>query len=399
MTRRTSSPDLTPEAARYLDGMRSLRPPVDLVEHVMVEVEATPQERLGFAGLPRPVLFAAGAVAVAAAVVALAALLQSAPNVGPHTTPAPSVSEQSSLDQLRSAGEVVNRTPVEVDRVPKFFAHGYLWMEDSTSVEIGPSGELVRFDPTTGEMDILDLTRRPGGPPNATADKTSVWAVDGFHHELVQIDPGTLTEVRRVRTGTQVRDFAVADGIAWFIDSLRDDVVRLDLASGDVTARVSLQAPAAVLLDGDTLWVGREDGALSRLDAGTGAVQEEFVTRVVAFDLSDAGDAILIYGGITGLVRVDKSTGVMTVVNALQPGDEIPADDVTAPMSADGRVWATTNASGHLVELDPFSLEPIAALQLGLTSFQGLVAAGDTLLVVGTDSAEDAYLVQVSPTP
>ena len=50
MTRRPSSPDLTPEAARYLDGMRSLRPPVDLVEHVMVEVEATPQERLGFAG-------------------------------------------------------------------------------------------------------------------------------------------------------------------------------------------------------------------------------------------------------------------------------------------------------------------------------------------------------------
>jgi outer membrane protein assembly factor BamB len=408
MTRRTSSPDLTPEAARYLDGMRSLRPPVDLVEHVMVEIEATPQERLGLAALPRPVLYA-GVAAVAAAVVALAVLLRPAPpNVGPQTTPSPEASAQS-LDQLPSAGEVVSRTPADVDQVARFFAHGYLWMEDVKLDEQTTSGELVRVDPATGAFDVLDVTRRIGLELNAIADETSVWArndvsltpsgVEIAFDELVEINPESLTEVRRIPTRRQLGDYVVADGVAWFIDALANELVRLDLTGRAETIRVSLPAAAALLLDGDTLWVGREDGALSRLNAATLAKEDEYVTRVVAFDMSDAGDAILIYGGIGGLARVDKSTGAVTVVNAHEPGDDIPADEVGAPTYAGGRVWATTHASGHLVELDPVSLEPIAALQLGYTSFQGLVAGGDALWVVGIDSAEDAYLVQLSPTP
>ena len=90
------------------------------------------------------------------------------------------------------------------------------------------SGELVRVDPETGAMDILDVTGRIGFALNATADETSVWALDNFTHELVEIDPETLTEVRRVRTRTQVGQFAVAGGIAWFIDALTDEMVRLD---------------------------------------------------------------------------------------------------------------------------------------------------------------------------
>ena len=99
---------LPPDAERQLIRMRSLEPPVDLVDSIMAEVEATPQIRAG------PDLRAVSGFVLAAATVllAMAVLLRlGAPNIGPAPTPVP-------LDQLPSAGTVEARISVDAGDVP-----------------------------------------------------------------------------------------------------------------------------------------------------------------------------------------------------------------------------------------------------------------------------------------
>ena len=194
------------------------------------------------AALPRPRIIASGVAAALAAVLALASLLRPAsPNLGPQTTPTPESSAQL-LDQLPSAGEVVNVRQIPFRGFyPRLLAHGYLWLEDEDS------GELMRVDPATSAIDVLAVAGRFAFGLNVTADETSVWALDAPKHQLVEIDPESLTEVRRVRTRAPVLAFVVAGGVAWFIDELTYELVRLDLSSETIDRRVALPGPSQLL--------------------------------------------------------------------------------------------------------------------------------------------------------
>jgi streptogramin lyase len=377
--------DLAPEAASYLDRMRSLERPIDLVDRIMAEVEGTPQARPGLAVLPKPVMVAA---AVAAVLVAVALLLRfGQPNVGPQPSPS-----QVPSGQLPSAGTVLNRFPTISTYEPAVVGDGFLWMEDEVR------GELIRVDLETGNETAIDIIRdSAGGAVRATVDETSVWVFDGATNELVEIDPESAEEVRRIPIGCCAGRFAVAGGVAWLADSEAKTLSRIDLEAEEVDLSVPLQATGVLLIDGESLWVGREDGALTRLNAVTGAVEDEVTTQVVAFKLFRIGDTIVVDGGSSGIVSVDVGSMEVTGrVSQFEEGQFDPsAPAFTGVAAGDGRLWAT-NESGQLLELDPTSLQPLAALSLDLTELQVVYGVG-ALWTVGTDTSGNGVLLQVEP--
>src|SRR5207253_908762 len=132
MNRKPLPSDMTPEAVRYLDRMRSLEPPIDLVDRIMAEVEATPQLRPGLVAVPPPMMVAATVAAAAAVLLAFALLVRLAPNVGPAPSPSPGGA------RLPTAGTVLHRFPTISTYRPAVVGHGFLWMEDAVR------GNLIR---------------------------------------------------------------------------------------------------------------------------------------------------------------------------------------------------------------------------------------------------------------
>ncbi|HEX6014418.1 MAG TPA: hypothetical protein VFY87_22000, partial [Geminicoccaceae bacterium] len=93
-------------------------PPIDLVDSIMAEVEATPQVR----AWPDVRTIASFTLAAAAALLAIVVLLRfGAQNVGPAPTQVP-------LDELPSAWRLEARISVDANDVPAAFGHGFLWL-------------------------------------------------------------------------------------------------------------------------------------------------------------------------------------------------------------------------------------------------------------------------------
>ena len=381
MTRRAMPSDLPPDAARYLAQMRSLDRPPDLVDRVMAEVEATRQERAAFFSTIPNWLLVAGAVAAAILVAAL--LLRFAPpNVGPETSPTPAPS-----GQLPSAGTIVNRFAVDPSYRMLFYAHDFLWMQRDES------GRLIRVDPTTGAVDTLLVTAGAEGV-RVAADETSIWALDNRDHDLVEIDPRALLEVRRVHIGgLSSRAFAVGGGAAWTGND--EGVARFDLGTGIEDFRTPNLVPHVIVLDSNNVWVGEDDGQLTRLNANTGEIEAQVATQVVAFGMAQAGDIIVVYGGVVGTVSVSTATHEI-VARTPNFGSPVQEEGTTlgTPAAGGGRVWATMGSA--IVEVDPTTLRPIAALQLD-GSDHGYAYGGGALWISGTDATGAGVLLQIEP--
>ena len=364
---------LPPDAERQLMRMRSLEPPIDLVDSIMAEVEATPQVR------PGPDLRAASgfALAAAATLLAIALLLRfGAPDVGPTPSAVP-------LDQLPSAGSVEARISIEPDDVPATFGHGFLWLTNAST------GELVRMDPSNGSIfSPLKVTEPGSSMPIALTD-SAVWVADRRDASLVELDPATLEELRRIGVEGTITAMASDGTNLWLLDEEAGQVLRLDAAAGTTTVSVPIEGPSALLVHAGAVWVGDVAGAVVRLDSESGDVTGRIdvgnvVRRLVAdgdtlFVLGDAGDP---------LARIDIGSMDVAARGA----------NVRAAVAEDGQAWAILG-SGHLVRLDPAMLQPVAADLLELDAAGTLALGGGSLWTTGLDEAGDAYLLQVRPTP
>jgi hypothetical protein len=369
MSHRPLPPDLTPAAAGYLDRMRSLERPVDLVDRVMREVESTSQARRGLAALPMPVLIAG---AVAAALLAVAILLRVAqPNIGPQ--PSPTLTPTQAV--------VLQRIPTISTYSVAVFGHGYLWLEDQRR------GQLIRVDPQTGVIDdALSITGASvGGGLHPAVGLTSLWVVNNSTQELVEIDPDTNQEVRRIKTNILATELAVAGDVAWLVDSGAEGVARVDLTTGVVDLRTPFPGAVAVLVDGDAVWVAGIDGTLTLLKSASREGELQVQTDVPAVRAVQNGRTILIsgFGGILASVDLDN----LTVTGRRTEGGGVAVGD--------GRVW--TDAAGNIIELDPTTLEPISALTVDPIQPHGLVFGAGSLWTVGIDASGKSTLLEIEP--
>ena len=364
---------LPPDAERQLMRMRSLEPPVDLVDSIMAEVEATPQVRPG----PDLRSVSGFVLAAAAALLAIALLLRfGAPDVGPTPSAVP-------LDQLPSAGSVEARISIEADDVPAAFGHGFLWLTNAST------GELVRMDPSNGSISSPLVVTEPGSPMPIALTGSAVWVADRRDASLVELDPATLEERRRIGAEGTIDAMAPDGTDLWLLDEEAGQVFRLDAAAGTTTLSVPIEGASALTVHAGALWVGNAEGAVVRLDSVSGDETGRLDVGIAVRRLFADGDSLFVLGG-TGdpLVRIDIGSMELAARGA----------SVQAAVAEDGRAWAVLG-SGHLVRLDPATLQPVAADVLGLDAAGTLATGGGSLWTAGLDEAGDAYLLQVRPTP
>ncbi|MGZ4201289.1 MAG: BTAD domain-containing putative transcriptional regulator [Thermoleophilaceae bacterium] len=172
----------------------------------------------------------------------------------------------SSLDRT---GDAMSQT-VGVGAFPSDIAlgGGALWVIDGTS------GELVKVDPRYGQ--VLGRTRfrsrhAPAhsypnrlhpDPASVAAGAGGVWITDGSRR-LVEVDPATVTVVKRIDLRHALNGVAAGPRAVWAISGESATVFRLDPSSGAVTARIQLVArpnqdspfPDGIALGAGFAWV------------------------------------------------------------------------------------------------------------------------------------------------
>lgn len=360
------SQPLPADAARYLAAVRRLDQPIDLVDGIMAEVESTPQVRPGPDFRSPSVLM----LAAAAALLAIAVLLRfGVPNVGPAPTPVP-------LNELPSAGQVQDRFSIDADDVPAAFGHGFIWLTNATT------GELVRMNPDNGSISTPQVVTEPGAEMALAVTDTSVWVADRRDSSLVELDPTSLAERRRIPVSGSVSAIAVDGSTLWLLDREAGVVIGIDSADGSMTQTVPITG-SALLVDGGWVWIAGDDGTLYRIDPASGAETGRLEIGIVADRLVASGESIVAAAAGEPLVRV--GIGSMRL--------ESRGVAALAVVSQDGAVWAVL-ASGHIVRLDPGSLQPVAATAVDEQTTATLAVGGGALWTTGLDAAGDAALLK-----
>src|SRR6266545_5118941 len=170
----------------------------------------------------------------------------------PPERPAASVSPQiSPLPPVE--GQIVETVPLKGANAVAYGA-GSIWV---ASLGSGSLQRLLRFDPDTGEqladITVQGLTSWGVGGGGISFGAGGVWVVGSAGGEAVaqRIDPAVNEVVQTVTLGDgHPADVSVDESTVWVTlfrgpDLDRTEVVRLDSATGSVTARISLETPWA----------------------------------------------------------------------------------------------------------------------------------------------------------
>lgn len=363
------SPQLPANAARHLAAVRRLEAPVDLVDNIMAEVEATPQVR------PAPtVQVASGVLLVAAAVLLGIALLLriGTPNVGPSPTPIP-------LDELPSAGNVLARISVEAEDVPVAFGHGYLWLTNAAT------GELVRMDPANGSIASPLQIADPDVGVAIAVSSSAVFIAERGGSTVIELDPASLDERRRMTVSVGVSALA-SDGTGglWVLDADAGALIRVDLADGGEDLNVPING-SALLVHAGAVWVTDAGGGLVRIDPSSGTETGRTEIGFVADQLVALGDSIVAAARGQPVVRVRIANMSLEARGPRSLG----------ATAQEGRVWVVT-PSGHLARLDADSLQPLTASAIDLEASGPVLVGAGSVWTAGRDAAGDAFLLQFS---
>jgi hypothetical protein len=210
-------------------------------------------------------------------------------------------------------------------------------------------------------------------------------------------EPKVLT---RLQVSESLGSAVTGFGSLWLDDTTHDEVLRLDLHTRRVIARIPVRGEATAAVGGTALWVlqagGSEafnrHGPLLRVDPRTNRVTARIPLRTpagrpfVAYDVVAAPDDVWVWGP-SGALRIDPRTS--SVTNAIQ----LPRSSAEANGFAiwHGALWAMTG-NELLLEFDPRtgakrSQVPLPSQQSGPTpSSFGL--AGDAVIVAPATGLE-----------
>jgi DNA-binding beta-propeller fold protein YncE len=137
-------------------------------------------------------------------------------------------------------------------------------------------GTLARIDPAAN---TVANTYQLGDDPIAlAATDQALWATEPGHDAVLQID-GQGKLVRTIAVGRQPRFIAAGDGAVWVLGQGDGDVTRIDPTTGKVVATIQARVPGrggCIAAGGGAVWVTMPETPLSRIDASSNSVVEQF---------------------------------------------------------------------------------------------------------------------------
>src|SRR5829696_1723087 len=194
--------------------------------------------------------------------------------------------DEGALAQVdTNANRVVQRIAVGNGASAVAVGYGAIWV--ATALD----GEVVRVDLETGRV-----TKRVavGGHPIAlAAGADGVWVASEETGTVARIDPGSGEAVDAIAVGNGPTAVAVGLRAVWIANGEDGTVSRIDPAASRVTNTVPAgHEPVALTIGEEALWVADAGGALLRLDAETGEVDDKVDTDSAPTGLVDFDGAI-----------------------------------------------------------------------------------------------------------
>ena len=191
---------------------------------------------------------------------------------------------------------------------------GVIWLAETGS------GNLARYDPTTGRFSEFPLPQVGSRPFYITIDNSgSVWVSETQYNQIVKFDPTTNTfKQYSIPTSGAVPGGIAADnnGNIWFTEEIGDKIGRLNSPTGNIT---EFQIPTADAIPIQTT-----------IDAN----------GFVWFTESK--------GGKIGMVNPQTDA-----INEFQPENATLSGPTGITATPDGSIWFTEHAGNRITQFDP----------------------------------------------
>lgn len=282
--------------------------------------------------------------------------------------------------------------------------------ERDSAASDSTGGHVVVVDGTTGGIDRRISAGRT--PTAIAAGEGAVWLVDADARTLIRIEESS-GDVETFSTGATPTDVAVGPGAVWvangerlegaqFIGPVATAVARLDPVTRTERANVPLPYEKGDLsnlvenhlaVTEDALWAVTPDYAVVRIEGATGAVTA--TARAVPVTAVAAGGAgVWALGADGSVVRLDERTA-RPVARARIP---VP---VTSIAVGEDAAWVTSAADGTLWRVAGGSNPALGTIDLALGAGDVAVGAGAVWVVnplAGTLTQVDLDTVTVART-
>ena len=278
-------------------------------------------------------------------------------------------------------GPIAGRSVVRTLNIPGsgavFTGDGSVWAVDDGDQQLAaggdPAGELYQLDPSSGAV----LDRIPGaigGWPQVSAGSVWLCTAAGELNALTRVSLATHAVSRSVTSHPRQlpHGTAYAGGNLWVANYGSGDLVLMDPATLQVRQTIHLgagrtgRAPQSLISDGRSVWVGDDNGRLTRFDGATGGEVShlQLPLREVRFGGIDLRRHLLYASTLRGNTVLQIATGGSDrIVGELTP--KVPEDSMLAALAVGpDSLWAVTTNPDRLLRIDPDTLEVLGRVAL-----------------------------------
>lgn len=252
-------------------------------------------------------------------------LVAHVPDIRPCDLAAGEASVWVSLPDDRALAEIdpatnqlIRSVPLEILPCVIAFSAGSLWAASGDDL----TSELVRVDPASGEtIAVIDLPLATSIWAMADTGEGGLWALDRVNGTIIPIDPTTNAAGTPIELGWGASDMALADGIAWVSSDIADELVRIEVASGEMERVPAEFVNGGVAIDERGVW------ALDQLGDRLTLIDGKDRLPVLSWEFElEVGMPVAANGGVwmpsvTGALLVfDSETGEVAALYALPEG-------------------------------------------------------------------------------
>jgi YVTN family beta-propeller protein len=238
-----------------------------------------------------------------------------------------------------------------------------------STVRVAPNS-LVAIDPRSdGVIGAVQVGARPGGVAFGSG---SLWVANLDDQTVSRIDPDTLRTLRTIPVSGPPTGIAANAGGAWVVESNFNAAVttvsssvfvdHLDPEFNTSVAAVPIgavdpTAGGAVAAQGSSVWVAPSTGELTRLDGMTGNRVWQLDPNASPVGIAIGAGAIWLTDPEAGnVVRVDPS-GLVTPIAV--------GDTPTGIAVGGGGVWVADSLDDAVVRIDPDTRSPTSTIPVG----------------------------------
>ncbi len=198
---------------------------------------------------------------------------------------------------------------------------------------------VVRLDPATMRVVERYEVDKPFDQLKLPSSLGRVWVFSGDGSKLVGLRAGESSQ--EFSLPIRCNNLTPAGKALILTCPVTGEVLRLDPATGEVTARVELRRPQLAAGTAEDVWVGADQG-VTRLDATTlrtKAVHPDLVPGLEGDVVVDSSDVWVRLGGSRFLYRIDPATNEVDL--QVRTPEEFSGDTGGSLMVTEDHIWAT----------------------------------------------------------